>query len=152
MDPARVAGGVPAADLQAAGLGARAGLHRNLGPDRIAVGIRLDEPDLGPVAHGQRRAVAMLSGILGAKIAEQRDVRAAVDLQNVETAVEIEVGDQRAAALAVASDPRLLAGFRELAVPLAEEQVARVLGGEIRHLLEIALRDENVEEASVVEI
>src|SRR5271157_460850 len=132
MDPARVAGGVPAADLQAAGLGARAGLHRNLGPDRIAVGIRLDEPDLGPVAHGQRRAVAMLSGILGAKIAEPRAVRAAVDLPTV----EIEVGDQRAAALAVASDPRLLAGFRELAVPLAEEQVARVLGGEIRHLLE----------------
>ena len=111
-----------------------------LRPDRVAVGVRLDEPDLGPVAHRQRRTVA----VLGAEIAEEQDVRAAIDLQDVEPPVEIEVGDQRAAALGVAGDARFVAGLGELAVPLAEQEVARIVGGEVGHLLEVALGDEDV--------
>jgi hypothetical protein len=48
------------------------------------------------------------------QVAEQGDVRAAVDLQDVGLAAEVEVGDQRAAAGALARDAGQVAGFREL--------------------------------------
>ena len=148
MDEARVAGGVAAADVDEARLALGSRPDRDPRSDGVAVGVRFDEFDLAPVAHRQRRVVA----VLGAEVAVKRDVRAAVDLQDVELPVEVEIGDQRPAALESVGDPRLVAGLGEFAVELAEKQVARIIGGEVRHLLEIALGDEDVEEPGVVEV
>ena len=48
--------------------------------------------------------------------------------------------------------PARVADLGEGLVPLAEQQVVGIVGGKIRHGLDIALGDEQVEQAVIVEV
>ena len=57
-----------------------------------------------------------------------------------------------AAGGAVIGDAGLVAGLDELAVRRLQQQVVRVLRGEVRHLVDVALGDEQVDEAVIVHV
>ena len=108
-------------------------MPRRLGPSVL-------ERQFDPVA-GVRRVVAPEFGRF-----------ASVDDDEVDAAVEIEIGKRRAARGLDAGDPGRVALFDESAVGLLHQQVVGVGHGEIRHLVDIALGDEQVDEAVIVDI
>ena len=117
-------------------------------PTALRLACRLNQFDLEPVAE---RLVAA-PGRLGAEIAEEAHRRLAVDHDEVEHAVHVEVDRRAAAALARQRDAGGLADLGEGLVPLAEQQVVGIVGGEIGHRFDIALGDEQVEQAVIVEV
>ena len=147
MDEAGLARGVAAADGNGARHGVVAGLDRDARADGVAVGVGLSELDLQPVAE---RHVPP-SGA-GAEIAEEADRRLAVDHDEVEHAVEIEVDERGAASALRRGDAGLSADLGEGPVPPAEEQVVGIVGGELRHRLDVALGDEEIEQAVIVHV
>ena len=76
----------------------------------------------------------------------------AVDDDEVEQPVEVEIDDGAAPAPLEADDPRLLGTLDERAVGLAEQQVVGVTHRVVLLGLDVALGDEQVEEPVVVDV
>jgi hypothetical protein len=147
MDRPELAPGVTAADGPLA--------HRrrisdaNLDPrsDGIAVRTGLPEREIEPVTHRHRpRRVA------GPDVPPELDGRPQVQLDQVEEAVAVEVGQRRAATGSKIDDAGLLRALDERPVRLTDEQVARIPGRVLGDLLDVALRDVEVDEAVVVDV
>ena len=99
------------------------------------------------MAHGRR-----LGRRAGTHIAPQLRLVLAVHHNHVQEAVTIQVGQHAAAPAPVAGHAGLLAHFAEVAIGLAQQQVVGVQDGEVRHAGDIALDDEQVAEAVVVDV
>ncbi len=123
------------------------GLDLDPRSDRVAIGTRLLQLEPEPVAKGLWRG-----GRAAAHVAVDADVLEALDDDEVEHPVAVQVDDDRAARLAEVGDARVLPGLDEGAVRLAQEQIARVLAGEGRVGVDIALRDEQVHSPIVVDV
>ena len=139
--------GVPAADGHLVLLGSVADSHLDPRADGVDVGRRLTEPDSDPVAHRRRR----VSGA-GADVAPHRHRLDAVDDDEIEQPVEVEVDEGGAAGPVVADDPGVLGALDEGAVGLPDQQVARITRGVALLGLDVALGDEQVGERVVVDI
>ena len=100
-----------------------------------------------PVAHRLR-----LSASPAPTLRHSGTFSRAVHLDQVEQAVEVEVDQRRPAAARRVDDAGCLGALDERAVGLAEKQVARVLRGVVGHRLDVALGDEQVHEAVVVDV
>ena len=87
-----------------------------------------------------------------ADVAPELGRRGAVDDDEVEQPVEVEVDDGRAARPLVAHDPRRLGALHERAVGLPDQQVVRIAGGVPLLGLDVALGDEQVGHAVVVDV
>ena len=147
VDPAELAAGVAAADRHLPLDRPVVGPDLDPGPDRVTIGAGLLEPDGDPVAH--RRG---LRGVSRPDVPVQADVLAAVHLDDVEHAVEVEVDDGGSAAARERDDAGGFAALAERPVSVAQQQVARILRREVRHRLDVALGDEEVDHAVVVHI
>src|SRR5690606_38858077 len=110
------------------------------GTDRIGVGAVLSQRHSEPAA-GLSSDVVPYPG--GPSSIHDHDVQAAV-------AVEVDHGT--ASAAFHVQEPRLGGRLDEGAVGLAEKEVVGVAGGGLRHLLYVALGDEEVHEAVVVDV
>ena len=92
-----------------------------------------------------------MAGIL-AGIAPELRRGIAVDDHHVDQPVEVEIGERRTPRLLDAGDAGLVAGFRELAVALLQQQVVGILHREVGHVPDIALGDEQIDEAVIVHV
>ena len=72
--------------------------------------------------------------------------------REVNEAVEIEVGQRSPPGHGDAGHAGLVADLNELAVSTLQEQVVGILYGEIRHGVDVALRDEEVDQPVIVHI
>ena len=134
VDPAELTAGVTAADGDLVHERALTDPHLHPRSDGVDVGRRLAEPHGDPVAH-RCRFVA----IAGADVAPHRDRFLAVDDDEVEQPVEVEVDEGAAARPLVADDAGRLGAFDERPVVLAEQEVARITGGVSLLRLDVAL-------------
>src|SRR5258706_4607369 len=147
MHPAGLPAVVATADGQLATHRGVPDAHLDPCADRIAVRPGLGRAHGQPVAElGRRRRVAR------ADAPPDLDRGTEVDLDEVEQSVEVEVGQRRAATEVEADDAGGIGALDGRSVGLAEEEVARVLLGEIELLADIALRDEQVDVAVVVDV
>src|SRR5437773_976906 len=146
VDPAELAAGMPATDRQLTA-------HRRVtdpdlepGTDRVAVRARLLRAE-GEPAGGRCRGCVPY-----AEVPPDPRRRPQVDLDEVEQAVEVEVGEGRPASEVIAQDPGRVRALLERPVRLAEQEVARVAQGIVLLLPNVALRDEQVDEPAVVDV
>ena len=147
MDPTELPAGVPTADRDLVDGGAvvDAGLHP--GADGVRVGRRLTQAQRRPGAHRRRPF-----GIAGADVAPELGGCRTVDDDEVEQAVEVEVDDGGAARPLVPHDPGLGGCLHERAVTPAEQQVVGIAGRVTDLGLDVALGDEQVGQAVVVDV
>ena len=115
-------------------------------------------PNLDKGAHGQSigRALRQVDlqpspGIV-ADIAIKLHLRAPVDDDQVQPSVAIQIGQRRPPAACHAGHPGLQADLAEYAIRAAHQQVVRVIHGAARHLLDIALGDEQIVPAVIIHI
>src|SRR5438093_643530 len=87
-----------------------------------------------------------------ATIATRQEWRAVVDFDEVEHAVDVEVGDRGAASACEADVPCGIGDFAEGAVALPQEEIARVLLRVAFLIPDVAFRDEEIDEAVVVHV
>ena len=113
----------------------------------IDVRSRLPQPDRDPPAHRLR-----LAGLAAANVAPQLDRLNAVDHDEVEQPIEVEVDQRATARPLVAEDPGSFGSLDKRAVSLADQQVARITGGVPLLGLDVALGDEQVAEPVVVHV
>ena len=124
-----------------------AGLDLEPGADRVAVAAVLAQAHLQPMADrlGAARAA-------GTDIAPELRTFPAVDDDGVEQAVAIQVDHQPAAPALVVQQPGIARGLDVASVGAAEQQVARVEQREVGHVADVALHDEEVRPAVVVDV
>ena len=146
MDPAELAAGMAAADGQLTPPRRAARPELDDRADRVDVRRRLPDPERDPVGR------ALVAALDRADVAPQAHRRAVRRLDKVESAVDVEVDERRPAAAVEAHDPRDVGDLAERAFRLAEQEVARVLHGEVGHVDHVALRDVQVDEAVVVDV
>ena len=123
------------------------GLTEMRAPTALRLVSGSSQLDFEPVAE---RLVAPRGA--GAEIAEEARRRVAVDHDDVEHAVEIEIDDRGAASALLRGDAGLSADLGESPVPSAEQQIVGIVGGEFRHRFHVALGDEEVEQAVIVHV
>src|SRR5437867_1852189 len=90
--------------------------------------------------------------VAGADVPPQADRTTVVDDDEIEHPVEVEVRERRAAAAVEVEDARGIGRLAEGAIRLSEEEVARVDLGVVRLFRDVALRDEEIDEAVVVDV
>ena len=147
MDPAQLPAGVTAADGHLVDRRAIADARLDPRPDGVDVGSRLEQ------AHGDPRSHRLRTGgVAAAGVPPHRHRRGPVDHHEIEQAVEVEIDEGGATCTVVADDPGVLGALGERAVGLADEQVAGVARGVSLLGLDVALGDEQVREAVVVDV
>ena len=147
VQPAELAADVPTADRQLMPDGDVADPHVDPRADRVAVRARLLDLEHEPMAHRGRRVGRPCSDI-----SPDDGIGSVVDLDEVEQAVEVEVGQRRAAPPIESQDAGPIGRLDEGPVRLAEEQVAWIALGVVGLRAHVPLRDEQVDEAVVVDI
>ena len=113
----------------------------------IAVGPGLLQAQLQPVAHGLRPVCRAR-----AHVAPELRLVPAVDHQHVQQAIAIQVGQHAAAPAFDAGNAGLLPGLHKAAIGLLQQQVVGVQRGEVRHAGDVALDDEKIGIAVMVDI
>ena len=141
MPPAVLAAGVAAADGDLAAHHRRAAAHLDPGADRIAVGARLLQLDLDPVA-GVRCWCCARACAFSQRLTTTRSSRPS-RLKSVSAAPR---------ELAKLAMPALSPTSWNLPSAALQQQIVGVLGGEVRHLGDIALGDEQVDQAVIVHV
>src|SRR3954469_21758572 len=161
MKPPELAAAVAAADRDLPPLDQVADPDHDGGADRVHVRGRRPKAHGQPVAGiarggdspaGGVRAPARGRGSDGPGVPPDPHRRSVERFDEVEAAVEVEVGDGGAAPAIEVEDPGLVGHLDERAIGLAEKQVARVASGVGRVRADVALRDEEVDEAVVIDI
>src|SRR3989442_6075446 len=147
VGPAELASGVTATDRELASKDALANAHLDPCPDRINVRWGLRDPHRQPATHRVRmRRVARPDG------SPDPDRRAVVDLDEVEHPIEVEVGQRCPTPSVEAQDSRYVAGLAEGPVRLSEQKATRVLLRVVGLVGDVPFRDEQVDEAVVVDV
>src|SRR5207245_10565636 len=109
----------------------------------VRAGLR--DAYLDPVSEWRR-----VGGVAAADVAPDLHRGTQVHLHEVLQPIEVEIGQRRAAAPVEAQDPGRGGPFGERAVSVAQEVVAWIARGEALLLADVALRDEQVDEAVIV--
>ena len=130
MDPAELPARMPAADRDLAARDMLAAAHLDPGADRVDVRRRLLQFEPDPVAE------------TCTFVAPDLRPAVAVDVVDTDLSVEIDIGESGSAAGLDARHAGRLASFLERPVGLLQQQVVRVLLGEVRHVRHIALGHE----------
>ena len=148
VDPAELAAGVPATDRRLPTDGRVAHLDLEPGADRVPVRAGLGQAEGQPMPGRRRRS----PGPVDAGVPPEPDRRVEEGLDEVGQAVEVEVGEGGAPAALVVEDAGGLGHLGVRAVGLAEEEVRRVAARVVGLLVDVALRDEEVDQPVVVDV
>ena len=136
-----------AADRQLTSKDPLAHAHLHPCPDRVDVRCGLHDAERQPVAHG-----AWVRGVARPDVPPQPDRPAVVDLDEVEHAVDVEVGQRRSPPSFEGDDAGGIGCLAERPVRLPEEKVAGVQQRVVGLVGDVALRDEEIDEAVVVDV